>query len=363
MAKFHINFEGNPGRCSAQPGNCKFAVDDEEQGHYASKKEARLAFEKRNELPNRAQAAAEKIKHNYIKEDYERFAPLIKIIDERNMEFSTDDIRYDDIAKLYTLANELSPSDQKFADRCINKWYRDKKRKITEIYDEKGNFNFRKDGSGKRHNEESVTPEIKKAAGSIAKVYDDIDGNNHSEDKEVIDFLSRNSANYKNVAEAIKMTDILGGREQITYRSHLVNRTEGFKQFSNNDLRTISHLHPAAAIELIERKNESSPTTINDIDNAYEYYSSSENKVSSAFRNAKLKLFKTVLENSDLRSGDGVSEYRYIDASKKLNTEYGLSATEFAKIMEKDFKKYKPKDEASRITIKEIIDNIRKHQK
>lgn len=41
--KFHINSEGEPGRCRAQPGRCPFASDSD---HYASAADARMGYEK-----------------------------------------------------------------------------------------------------------------------------------------------------------------------------------------------------------------------------------------------------------------------------------------------------------------------------
>lgn len=43
-ARFHINGEGNPGKCSAQPDNCPFGT---KEAHYDSKAEARQAYEER----------------------------------------------------------------------------------------------------------------------------------------------------------------------------------------------------------------------------------------------------------------------------------------------------------------------------
>jgi hypothetical protein len=45
MGKFHIKANGEPGRCVAQPGNCKFAEDDD---HHYTKEAARKAYEKAN---------------------------------------------------------------------------------------------------------------------------------------------------------------------------------------------------------------------------------------------------------------------------------------------------------------------------
>lgn len=44
MAKYHINGKGEPGKCSAEKGNCPFGSDDE---HYTSAAAARTAYEKR----------------------------------------------------------------------------------------------------------------------------------------------------------------------------------------------------------------------------------------------------------------------------------------------------------------------------
>lgn len=43
MSKFHINDAGDPGKCSAQPGNCPFGA---EADHYGSRNDARKAYEK-----------------------------------------------------------------------------------------------------------------------------------------------------------------------------------------------------------------------------------------------------------------------------------------------------------------------------
>lgn len=45
MAKFHIKANGEPGKCVAKPGNCKFAEDDD---HHYTADAARKAFEKAN---------------------------------------------------------------------------------------------------------------------------------------------------------------------------------------------------------------------------------------------------------------------------------------------------------------------------
>lgn len=43
MGKFHINPEtGEPGPCSAKPGNCRFGQDDD---HYTSSNDARKGYE------------------------------------------------------------------------------------------------------------------------------------------------------------------------------------------------------------------------------------------------------------------------------------------------------------------------------
>jgi hypothetical protein len=42
MAKYHINDKGNPGKCTAQSGNCPFGDDTK---HYSSKEEARNVYE------------------------------------------------------------------------------------------------------------------------------------------------------------------------------------------------------------------------------------------------------------------------------------------------------------------------------
>lgn len=44
MAKFHIRDNGEPGRCIAQPGHCKYGTEDE---HHETTSDAREAYEKR----------------------------------------------------------------------------------------------------------------------------------------------------------------------------------------------------------------------------------------------------------------------------------------------------------------------------
>lgn len=49
--RVHVTRSGDPGVCSAQPGNCPLSDDE---GHYSSPEEARLAYENENagdELP------------------------------------------------------------------------------------------------------------------------------------------------------------------------------------------------------------------------------------------------------------------------------------------------------------------------
>lgn len=50
MAKFHISDSGEPKRCIARPGNCKYReADGSEVEHYATKEEAREAYERAQE--------------------------------------------------------------------------------------------------------------------------------------------------------------------------------------------------------------------------------------------------------------------------------------------------------------------------
>ena len=45
MSKYHLNWKGEPGKCSAKEGNCPFGGADD---HFDSPETARQAFEAQN---------------------------------------------------------------------------------------------------------------------------------------------------------------------------------------------------------------------------------------------------------------------------------------------------------------------------
>lgn len=72
MTTFHIRDNGDPGRCVAQPGNCRFGSSDE---HYTSIDEARNAFEeKAKSLQVPSSQKSKKRNRNELSFD-ERFGP------------------------------------------------------------------------------------------------------------------------------------------------------------------------------------------------------------------------------------------------------------------------------------------------
>lgn len=84
MSKYHINENGDPGKCSAMPGNCPYGDD---VNHFNSMEAARINFEKQmTESEGSTKVDAEMITVPYFVKDAIKSESKVRIVDRDSFE-------------------------------------------------------------------------------------------------------------------------------------------------------------------------------------------------------------------------------------------------------------------------------------
>jgi hypothetical protein len=87
MAKFHIRDNGEPGRCVAKSGNCKFGGDEE---HHSTKEAAREAFEKKSSEAQNVTFTKKRIPLTNIDEKLENLGLDSSVVSEEEKDFYSE---------------------------------------------------------------------------------------------------------------------------------------------------------------------------------------------------------------------------------------------------------------------------------
>lgn len=111
MAKYHSNNKGEPGVCSAQPGNCPFGGEED---HYSSAQEARQAYEDLQQTSFRSTLNKLDRKESQLRS---RFAKSLDIIESRGIDPEGENgYTPETVREFLATAEELNVQDKEVAE-------------------------------------------------------------------------------------------------------------------------------------------------------------------------------------------------------------------------------------------------------